>query len=91
MRRAARLAITCCATLLTVGIVQADTLEMVDAPAGASARPTRGMTMNRVESRFGAPDRRIAAVGDPPISRWEYPGYVVYFEYDKVLHAVVTR
>jgi hypothetical protein len=49
------------------------------------------MTMNRVESRFGSPERRLAAIGDPPITRWEYSGFIVYFEYDKVLHAVATR
>jgi hypothetical protein len=49
------------------------------------------MTMNAVESRFGAPTRRAAAVGTPPITRWEYPGFVVYFEYDHVVHSVVEK
>ncbi len=91
MHRVARIAITCCAMLLTLGTAGADTLTMVDGPDAAAGRPTRGMTMNKVESRFGAPDRRVPAVGDPPIARWEYPGFIVYFEYDKVLHAVATR
>jgi hypothetical protein len=55
------------------------------------ARPTRGMTAARVEQRFGAPERRIAAVGDPPIARWEYRDFVVFFEYDRVIHAVAKR
>jgi hypothetical protein len=30
-------------------------------------------------------------VGDPPISRWVYDHFTVYFEYDKVLHSVVNK
>jgi hypothetical protein len=54
------------------------------------ATPTRGMTMDQVSSKFGAPTARIPAVGKPPISRWEYPGFVVYFEADYVIHSVVV-
>jgi hypothetical protein len=59
--------------------------------ATADARPRRGMSMDSVEARFGSPSSRIGAVGDPPISRWEYPGFVVYFEYNHVVHAAVRR
>jgi hypothetical protein len=51
-------------------------------------KPTRGMTMNNVRDVFGEPRRRIPPVGDPPISRWEYDGFTVYFEYHLVLHSV---
>jgi hypothetical protein len=51
--------------------------------------PTRGMSMSGVEQRFGAPETRSAAVGQPPITRWDYPGFSVYFERDRVLHTVV--
>ncbi|HEX5514130.1 MAG TPA: hypothetical protein VFY81_07020 [Gammaproteobacteria bacterium] len=61
-----------------------------DAPQSAD-RPTRGMTMDAVASRFGEPAERIAAVGEPPISRWVYDGYIVYFEKDRVLHSVARR
>ena len=53
--------------------------------------PTRGMSMRQVEKDYGAPVRRRAPVGDPPIARWEYPGYVVFFEYSHVVHAVEKR
>ena len=53
------------------------------------AMPTRGMTMNQVSAKFGAPVTKVPAVGKPPISRWEYPGFVVYFEADHVIHSVV--
>ena len=53
------------------------------------ATPSRGMTMNQVAAKFGTPTTKIPAVGKPPISRWEYPGFVVYFEADHVIHSVV--
>jgi hypothetical protein len=54
------------------------------------ATPSRGMTMNEVSNKFGAPTSKIPAVGNPPITRWEYPGFVVYFEHDYVIHSVVA-
>ncbi|HEX2584341.1 MAG TPA: hypothetical protein VHL14_04360 [Steroidobacteraceae bacterium] len=51
--------------------------------------PPRGSTMNSVEAAFGAPSQREPAVGEPPITRWDYPAFVVYFEHDKVIHSVV--
>ncbi len=60
--------------------------------AGMSAeRPSRGMSEQSVEARFGTPAAKVAAVGEPPISRWEYADFIVYFEYDKVIHAVNRR
>jgi hypothetical protein len=53
------------------------------------ATPSRGMTMDQVASKFGAPVTKVPAVGIPPISRWEYPGFVVYFEHEHVIHSVV--
>jgi len=57
--------------------------------AGVAA-PARGMSMAQVASKFGDPVSKVAAVGKPPISRWEYSGFVVYFERDHVIHAVVS-
>jgi hypothetical protein len=47
--------------------------------------------MATVESRFGPPSNRHAAVGNPPITRWDYPQFSVYFENDRVLHTVLAR
>lgn len=70
----------------------AQNLQMDGVDAGnAAARPTRGMTAATVEARYGAPQNKVAPVGDPPISRWEYADFVVFFEYDRVIHAVVKR
>lgn len=54
-------------------------------------RPTRGMSAERVEALFGEPLTKTPAVGDPPISSWDYPAYTVYFEGRYVLHAVDHR
>ena len=74
------------------GTASADTLDMkgVAAPM-EDGRPTRGMTQASVQSKYGAPASVQAPVGDPPITRWEYANMIVYFEYDKVIRAVLKR
>lgn len=54
-------------------------------------KPRRGMSQAAVEAGFGAPQSVRDPIGDPPITRWEYAGFVVFFEYDKVIHAVSKR
>jgi hypothetical protein len=81
--------------LATAGAAaSADTL-LIDgldmAAQSADQRPSRGQSMASVEARFGEPSSRVSAIGDPPISRWEYPGFTVFFEYEHVIHAVVDR
>jgi hypothetical protein len=82
-----------CALIAAHGNARADTLllDEMEAAAATADRPSRGMSKERVETRFGTPVARRGAVGDPPISRWEYAGFVVYFEYDHVIHAVATQ
>ena len=53
--------------------------------------PSRGMTMREVERKYGTPVEKKPAVGKPPISRWVYPDYTVYFEHQYVIDAVVKR
>lgn len=55
------------------------------------ATPSRGMSMSQVTNKFGAPTNKVAAVGKPPITRWDYPGFVVYFDRDYVIHSVVSE
>jgi hypothetical protein len=57
--------------------------------------PKRGVTMGEVEKQFGAPVTRHPAVGGasphrPPITRWDYNGFSVFFERDRVIDSVVT-
>lgn len=51
--------------------------------------PQRGLTMAQVEAKFGTPREKHAAVGKPPITRWDYGGLSVYFEHDRVIHSVI--
>src|SRR5271166_1869967 len=76
------------------GIVKAETIAVDNGIAVKEsdvATPTRGMTMDQVATKFGAPVTKVPAIGKPPISRWEYPGFVVYFEADHVIHSVVAN
>ena len=59
--------------------------------AQSATGPGRGMSMDQVENRYGEPSQRYASVGDPPITRWEYPDFVVYFEYRYVIHTVSKK
>ena len=58
-------------------------------PAGIET-PQRGATMTAVEQKFGAPANKSSSVGNPPITKWFDPNFVVVLENDKVLHAVVV-
>jgi len=93
-RRLLLLAIALVAALLTLyaGAARSETIATGDAVmvrASDMPRPSRGMTMHTVEARFGAPTMRHEAVGEPPISRWDYQGFTVFFERNRVIHAVV--
>jgi hypothetical protein len=81
--------------LLSATSAQADVL-LIDSIAAAPInseeglpRPARGMTMERVRTSFGEPATAHPWVGDPPITRWDYPEYSVFFEYQHVLTSVV--
>ena len=57
--------------------------------AGRMDVPVNGMSMSEVESRYGNAKQRDAAVGQPPITRWVYDRWSVFFEYDRVLYTVL--
>ena len=85
-------------TLVAVGLVLAapafsETLaidgQVAVKPASVET-PQRGSTMAAVEQKFGAPANKSSPVGNPPITKWFYPNFVVVFENDKVLHAVAV-
>ncbi|MGH8161246.1 MAG: hypothetical protein ACRESR_03710 [Gammaproteobacteria bacterium] len=83
------------------------TVSAATAPAAASApaarshhaaHPLRGMTMTEVVARFGEPTRKLppdprVSQGPlkPPIERWIYPYFTVYFEHHWVIHTVLTH
>ena len=78
------------AVLALSGPLAAEELNMTAEPQATTNRPARGTSMDKVEATFGAPTRRVPAVGEPPITRWEYPGFVVYFEHQHVVHTVAV-
>ncbi len=68
-----------------------DVLEMpvtTGTPAPPISLPTHGMKMHEVERLYGTPLSRDPAIGNPPITRWNYDGFSVFFEHSTVLHAV---
>jgi hypothetical protein len=80
------------------GAAAADTIvvnDQVQVRETSASLPKRGLTMDEVEKRFGTPANRHATVGggsphQPPITRWDYSGFAVIFERDRVVDAVAT-
>ncbi len=72
------------------GLVEAPSVPLATPTqmTASGTMPSRGMTMAQVEQSHGVPMVRKAPVGNPPITRWEYEGFVVYFEYRHVIHSV---
>jgi hypothetical protein len=88
MKTLLALLLAACATPLS-----AETLlvgEQVQVKPASMELPARGSSMTAVEARFGAPRTKHAAVGQPPITRWDYDGFSVYFEHQHVVHAVAA-
>ena len=86
---------SCLAGLCLAGTAHAETL-LVDRVKSNVAMPARGMSMAQVQACFGAPSDRLEPRGGqkrdwPTINRWTYPGFVVYFERDKVIDAVAIQ
>jgi hypothetical protein len=76
----------------------ADVLLVDTLPASAStSTPASGVTMAQVREQFGNPVTEHPAVSvsagpaQPPITRWDYAGFSVFFEHDRVVHSVVHR
>jgi hypothetical protein len=86
-----------CGSALT-GAAVAETIAVNDQVQVRESRtnvPKRGESMSDVEKQFGAPVTRHPTVGgasahQPPITRWDYNGFAVIFERDRVVDAVVT-
>lgn len=80
---------------LIVPLAHGDVLLMnkiQNAPANSAEgvlRPVGGMRMERVLEKFGEPKSRIPAVGEPPITRWVYDEFTVYFENRHTITAVL--
>lgn len=77
--------------------LQAPTLaaEEIRIPVGEQAKdqvpvdmPNKGMSKEQVRNLFGEPLEEIPAKGNPPISRWKYQEFTVYFDSNSVIHCV---
>lgn len=72
----------------------ADVLNLPEAETAPADLPQRGMSQAAVLKAHGEPTRRHAPAGggsaqQPPITRWDYDGYSVFFEKDLVIDVVV--
>ena len=81
------------AALAHSGVARAELIvddgKVAVAPANVP-QPARGSLMKTVEKQFGAPATRHPTVGKPPITRWDYPNFSVFFEGDRVIDTVAT-
>jgi len=82
------------ATTFAVSPAMADSLDTTSAASAGDAVDVHGLTKAQVEARFGAPEKRHAPVPaqgtrlNPPITRWDYDGFSVFFERDIAIHRV---
>ena len=86
------LMLTTAALLAPEAVVNADVLLIEEVrQAERMQLPVNGMNQQDVRARFGAPVQVYPAVGEPPITRWDYEQWSVYFEYDLVLFSVLKK
>lgn len=65
-----------------------------DSAAPRPMLPRRGASMGEVQREFGPPGEKHPPAGGgspkhPPITRWDYERFSVFFERDHVIHSVV--
>ena len=73
---------TATADVVKIGVGQQAKEEVIE-------RPVKGSSKARVQELYGNPLQAFQAIGEPPISRWVFDRFTVYFEYDHVVHSVV--
>jgi hypothetical protein len=64
-------------------------IPLKDKPKSTVKRPVRQNSQSMVLNKFGQPLKKYPAKGKPPISRWDYAKFTVYFESEYVIHSVV--
>lgn len=82
-------------TAIALSTAHADVLAVPENPSeSAAVLPSKGEAQTTVLRRYGEPAKRYPAVGgasaaQPPITRWDYNGFSVFFENAHVVDAVV--
>lgn len=83
------------ALLALAGILAASpTFAQAHTEAGEGSASVHGLTQEQVIARFGEPERRhapVPATGEhptPPITRWDYADFSIFFEKRTALHRV---
>lgn len=72
---------------ITLALFFSFSLVSLNSFADANNIPNKGMTQSEVKTNFGEPINTKAPIGNPPIERWDYPNYSVYFEGSYVIHS----
>lgn len=76
-------------TLSTTSFAEVLSVPVGEQSAQSVETPARGKSMQQVENEFGAPLEKSATIGTPPITKWRYDNFTVYFETDIVIHSVI--
>lgn len=80
------------AILAPEAVVNADVLLIEEVrQADRMQLPGNGINQEEVRAKFGTPAQVHQPVGEPPITRWDYEHWSVYFEYDLVLFTVLKK
>lgn len=79
--------------LFTLALAVPANAETIRIPVGYQGQaevpmPRRGESKTSVLERFGLADQEHASVGEPPITRWDYRTFSVYFEHKHVINSV---
>ena len=92
MKRDMKRIIVCTLLMVLAPAVMADVLliERSQVMAGMDL-PQKSTTMNQVRSQYGDPISESGPVGNPPITKWEYADFFVYFEHQHVITSVLKK
>ena len=77
--------------IISADVLLLDTIRQAHEPSPTVQHPTRGTSMAQVRQQFGEAKQEFPWVGEPPITRWVYEEFTVYFEHNLVIETVVHR
>lgn len=67
------------------------TLSIANSGDASTPKPAHGQTMDQVLQQFGEPAEKLNPVGTPPIIKWVYKDFTIYFESQTVIHSVHNK